>query len=193
MFLSTKKIPFKYFIIALVTMVLLFVGFNWMATGLSYKLSYKLKMPLLNSEIRTAVDSALARKGWSMFRASSGDLLHLSSEIVADRLEYDYNVNAKDPNLAWKLRKVNCTGYAALQVAIINYLYTEYKGWAPKDARAEWHSSKVYYNGKWLGKYFGYHAYPVVYDFSGNKRFPDACCKDLSLGAVEYLVEEEEQ
>lgn len=193
MFASTKKIPIKYFIYALLVVVLLFVGFNWVASGLSYKLTYKLKMPPLNSEIRTAVDSALARKGWSMFRASSGDLLDLSSEIVADRLQYDYNVNAKDPNQAWKLRKVNCTGYAALQVAIINYLFTKYKDWDPKIARAEWHSSKVYYNGVWLGKYFGYHAYPVVYDFSGNKRFPDACYKDLSLGTVEYLVEEEGQ
>jgi len=181
-------------VIVVIVIALMTVGYSFVTAGFSYELQYKLKMPELNTEVKAAVDSAVVAERIQSGIISPKNLMDFTNEFVADRLKYEYSVSVKEPNLAWRVRKVNCTGYSALQVAVLNYFFREYKGLIPNELHAEWHSSKVFLFGFWLGNIspkIGYHAYPVVFDTQDVKYFPDACFKDITLGLDGYIVRKE--
>jgi hypothetical protein len=187
MLLSTKRIPTKYLIIGISVIVLIIVGYNYAASGFSYKLKYTRQMPELREDIKLIVHRIYASEGMSSYPVDVDKMCEISNDIVATRLSYDYSISCTDPNKVWDIQKVNCTGYAALQVSILNYMFKQY---AIRGTHAEWHSGDVYYCGQFLGRYLGHHCYPFVY-CNGYTIYPDACLKDLVFDG--FLVKKEER
>lgn len=202
MFFSTRRIPTKWIVIILTVVVIVIAGYYWGESQLNYHFTGSREIAPLNAEVRKIIDYKLATTPGEKADGPVDvkEVIEFSNKIVADRLVYDYNVSCYDPNVAWEKRKVNCTGYAALQVAILNYIFKKY---ADGNWRAEWHAGKVFFGNEPLGalaKYFpkaykgwkGGHAYPVVYSIPENSELlPDACFYDLFEDA--WIVSKEER
>jgi hypothetical protein len=165
--------------------IILFVGWTVVPMGFSYKLNDSRNIPPPSEDLKMLIRQGL--QGYDTEQNTLEATLERSNWIVASLLEYDFAVSETNPNKVLKLGKVNCAGYAALQVCVLNWIFQNYN---LRGCKAEWHSGKVYYCGTWLGKYLGNHCYPVITDGDGKKYFPDACFKDL-FGA-DYMVEREE-
>jgi len=187
MLLSTRRIPTKYLVILGIIALTLLTGYIVIPMGFSYKLNHTRTIPPPNKELETAILQGLS-DGFDPQQRPFEATLERSNDIVAALLEYDFTVSETDPNKVFKIRKVNCAGYAALQVCVLNYIFKNY-GFA--GCHAEWHSGKVYYCGQWLGRYLGFHCYPVVKVKNGETYYPDACFNDLFH--MDSLVGREEQ
>lgn len=209
MFFSTRRIPTKWAVIILTVVVIVISGYYWGESQLNYRFTGSKNIPPLSKDLKYMVDFQLSvaatQEGWPQTQGSLKfvnieDILDVTNRIVADRLEYKYEVSCYDGNVAWKIKRVNCTGYAALQVAILNYIFKEYG----LNYRAEWHTGKAYLGNQPLGALAPYlpvayggwkggHAYPVVYATLDPDQswLPDACFLDLANDG--WIVSKEER
>ncbi len=209
MIASTIKMPTKIVILVLVALIALYAGFKFCESLFWYKFTAVKQIPAINKEACAVIDSAIRQEAvdrdWvhnGMGVVSVERIADVTNKVIADRLEYSFSGSTADPNTAWRIRKVNCSGYAAVQVAMLNHIFKEYC----LDYVAEWHCGKVFWGNYRLGNiakmlpsgYSGWqggHCYTVVYHKEDVKHehpwFPDACFYDV-LGTG-WLVSKEER
>ena len=177
MLISTKRIKFRWIALSSLVIILMIIGIILIESGFSYKFNNSTKIPEPNSEIKAVVNVALDQdRQTNRWTEDIKNLCNISNNIVSDRLSYSLKHSCYDPNQAWKIRNVNCTGYAAVQVSILNYMF---KTLGMKEYHAEWHSGTVYFLGMLMPAPLRSHCYTVVYGPNGTSFLPDACFKDL--------------
>ena len=206
MLVSKRIILAKILILILCFTFVLYAGFKCAESLLWYKFTSSRNMPVLCTDAQREIMAALKQKAFkehweNLSSVSIEQVIDVTNKVISDRLEYKYSVSCFDPYEVWRVRKVNCTGYAALQVSMLNFIFKAYGfSW-----HAEWHCGKVYIGNLALGNmakvlpgefgnWQGGHCYTVVYaDHDKEKKdplFPDACFKDLIFTG--YLVHKEE-
>lgn len=130
----------------------------------------------INPEVIAWVEKEAHGKQFSNIK----DICDFSNQIVSEYLSYKYSSSVRNPNLAWRLKNVNCLGYGCLQTAVINYLLQRYR---LQDWYAEQHSCRTRIGNFWLGSLspeLGYHSYAAVINRETHEKIiPDACMYDL--------------
>lgn len=173
------------------------------------KLNYRNAVAVRTADIIPAVKKA-AEDDFKTYLANDGDTIKIisvelvcqfSNHFVAEKLEFDENITTNDLSKIWFTQKTNSSGYATLQVAVLNHLFAL----RSIDATAEYHIGKLYwrsmslpdYHGAMLPLIFqslnGNHSYPVVY-VNGDREnplFPDACIYDNFILRDGFLVTRE--
>lgn len=183
-----RRIP-RFVKITVFAVISVLILYQILQRFFSYDFRSAKAMGPLNDELKTRVNKyVLAETGIEPEQGtvSPEKLMDISNTFVAGLLSYTGGRSVYDPVEAYEVKEVDCSGYAALQTAVLNYMFREYgaKGW-----KAEWHSGRVKYAGVWVGPYLGSHCYPVVTDPDGNKEYPDACFKDVLFDG--YFVHKE--
>jgi hypothetical protein len=166
--------------IAAAVLILLPAVYQIAKLGFSYDFQHSRNIAPLNEELKSRVRTVV-HKGMSV-----EEIMDATNDLVAGMLQYDMRRSDTDPVRVVQRGKVNCAGYAAVQVAMLNYAFQTF---GHKGVRAEWHSGKVCFAGIWLGPYLGNHCYPVVIEKGGKRHYPDATFKDVLLDG--YLVSRE--